>query len=295
MNQSGQQILDMEDSDHAFKRSEIITDLYECCLQLALEIVKSPGTTLTSPSSQRFRTQVQKLSLWGNDFDVSRGYLHQQLLGADRLSNALLSILNDLARTLITLAQHFPSEDKLSKIHFRANILKTLASEAASTPTPYRDNDGVGIFAVDELSSSESEGPSNDKMDQLEDLIKDFQFHNDCLYGLGPVLQSPAEKVGYLKDTNSSVAEERGGESVSGFAWSHSLAKPEEQNQTKKNRSKWASEENVGQEELYEAVQKVLNQLRSMEEYTDLISMVSSKKESIYYNSESRKLTLLYI
>ena len=273
----------------------LVTNLYECCLQLALGIVKSPGPTLTSSSSQRLRTQVQKLSLWGSDFDVSAGYLRKQLLGADRLSNTLLSILEELAGTLITLAQHFPLEDKLFEILLRAQNAKRLASEAVSRPTPHRDDDGTGTFTVDELSSSGSEDPSNDEVDQLEDLIKDVQFHNDCLYGLGPVLHNPAEKVGYLDNTSSTVAEERGEASVSGFARSHELFKPEERSQMKINRSKWASEQNVGQEELYVAAEEVLNELRGMKEYSDLLTQVNRTEVPENSNGEARKLALLYL
>ena len=279
----------------ASKRLQLVTDLYECCLQLALGIMKSPGPTLTSSSSQRFRTQVQKLSIWGNDFDVSQGYLAEQLCDADRLSNALLSILEDLAGTLITLAQHFSLEEKLSEISSRAHNLKTLASEAVSRPTPHKDDDGVGTFTVDDLSSSGSEGPGNDEVDQLEDLINDVQFHNDCLYGLGPVLQNPAENVKFLKITGPSVAEERGGVSVSGFAWCNGLFTLEERSQTKRNRSKWASEEKAGQEELYEAAEKVLNELKGMTENSGpFLTKVKEREVPDYSNGESMKIALLY-
>ena len=287
------QIFNMDDSEDAFKRPELVRDLYECCLQLALGIIKSPGLTLTSSSSQRFRTQVQKLNLWGNDFDISQDYLHKQLLGADRLSNALLSILKELLGTLITLAKHSSSEDKLLP---RAQNLKRFASEAVSRPTPHKDDDGVGTFTIDELSSSESEGLGNDEVDQLEDLINDVQFHNDCLYGLGPVLQNPAENVGSLKITRPSVAEERGGLSVSDFAWSHGLFTLGKRSHMKRNRSTWASEEKVGQEELYEAAEKVLNELKGMTEYSSpFLTKVNEGEVPGYSIGESMKIALLYL
>lgn len=292
MNKYVRQIFNMEDSEDAFKRPELVTDLHECCLQLALGIVRSPAPTLSSSSSQRLRTQVQKLSIWGSDFDVSAGYLHKQLLGADRLSNTLLSILEDLLGTLITLAQHYSSEDKLLP---RAQNLKRFASEAVSRPTPHKDDDGVGTFTVDDLSSSGSEGPGNAEVDEIEDLINDVQLHNDCLYGLGPVLQNPAEKVRYLDHISSSVAEGRSGRSVSGSSWPHGLVKLEERSQMKKNRSKWASEEKVGQEELYEAAEKVLNEIKGMTEYSGpFLTKVNEKEVPDYSNGESMKIVLLY-
>ena len=289
------QIFNVDDSEDAFKRPGLVRDLYECCLQLALGIIKSPGLTLTSSSSQRFRTQVQKLSLWGNDFDVSQGCLHRLLFGAGRLSNALLSTLEDLAGTLITLAQHLTFEDMLlSELLPPAQFLKSRASEAVSRPTPHKDDDGTVSFTVDELDSSGSEGPDNDEMDQLEDLINDVQFHNDCLYGLGPVLQNPAEKTGYLKPTGSNVVGGRSGKSVSGSSSSHGLVKLEERSQMKKNRSKWASEEKVGQGVLYEAAEKVLNELKGMTEYSGpFLTKVNEKEVPDYSNGESMKIALL--
>lgn len=281
----------MDDSDHALDRPSLATHLYECCFQLAVDILKSPRPTLTSSSLQHFRTQVEKLSLWGSDFDVSQGFLHEHLLGADRLSNALLSVLEDLAGTLIALAKHLLLEEKLSENIARTHKLRGFASEAISRPTPDRHDDSLVNLTVDELSSSSSEGTSNDEADQLEDLIKDFQFHNDCLFGLGQVLREPAENVRYLNKKSSVSAEAQGAESVSRFAWSHGLVKPEERSPTKKSRSKWASEESVGQEELYEAAEKVLDRLKTMQEYSDLIAI--RKKESVFDESKSRELTFL--
>ena len=285
----------LDPSGHVFDPRWLVTNLYKCCLQLAIGLVEHPGPTLTSHLSQNLRIQAQKLSLWGSDFDASRGYLEERLLGADRLKNAVLPVLGELAGTLIALTQHLSLESKLSEICSRALILKTHASEAVSRQTPHKDDDGVGTFTIDELSSSESEGPGNDEVDQLKDLIKDVQFHNDCLYGLGPVLQNPAENVGSLIITRRSVAEERGGVSVSGFAWSHGLFTREGRSQMKRNRSKWASEEKVGQEELYEAAEKVLNELKGMTEYSGpFLTKVNEKEVPDYSSGESMKIALLY-
>ena len=238
--------------------------LYQCCLELALGIVKSPGPTLTSSSSQRLRTQVQKLSLWGSDFDVSGGFLATERFGADRLSNALLSILEELAGTLITLAQQFPSEEKLSEMSSRASILKRQASRAVSRPTPHRDDHGVCNFTVDDFSSSGSEGPSDDEVDQVEDLIDDIQFHNDCLYGLGPVLHNPAERVGQRSEgsmfNNDPVREEI----------------------------------TLDKEELYMAAEEVLIKLSHIEEYSGLLKQVNGLVKPDYTKGEFRKLALLY-
>ncbi|KAK3486628.1 uncharacterized protein B0T23DRAFT_229800 [Neurospora hispaniola] len=56
-------------------------------------------------------------------------------------------------------------------------------------------------------------------------------------------------------------------------------------NEVRKNRSKWASEENVGQEELYEALDKVLTELKAHTEYsTPFLTKVNKRDAHDYYN-----------
>lgn len=58
-------------------------------------------------------------------------------------------------------------------------------------------------------------------------------------------------------------------------------------NEVRKNRSKWASEENVGQEELYEAAEKVLSELKAITEYsTPFLTRVNKREAPDYYNSK---------
>ena len=64
-------------------------------------------------------------------------------------------------------------------------------------------------------------------------------------------------------------------------------------NEVRKNRSKWASEEHVNQEELYEAIEKVLSELKAMTEYSaPFLTRVNKREAPDYYNSKSlRSLT----
>ncbi|KAF4986789.1 hypothetical protein FDECE_15767, partial [Fusarium decemcellulare] len=56
-------------------------------------------------------------------------------------------------------------------------------------------------------------------------------------------------------------------------------------NEVRKNRSKWASEENVNQEELYEALEKVLTELKAHTEYsTPFLTRVNKRDVPDYYN-----------
>ena len=57
--------------------------------------------------------------------------------------------------------------------------------------------------------------------------------------------------------------------------------------EVRKNRSKWASEDKVGQEELYEAAEKVLTELKAMTEHsTAFLTRVNKRDAPDYYTSE---------
>ena len=61
--------------------------------------------------------------------------------------------------------------------------------------------------------------------------------------------------------------------------------------EVRKNRSKWASEDKVGQEELYEAAEKVLNELKAMTEHsTAFLTRVAKRDAHDYYTSKKGRL-----
>ena len=55
--------------------------------------------------------------------------------------------------------------------------------------------------------------------------------------------------------------------------------------EVRKNRSKWASEEKVGQEELYEAAEKVLNELKAMTEHSSAFLTNVKKRDAPDYSN----------
>lgn len=60
--------------------------------------------------------------------------------------------------------------------------------------------------------------------------------------------------------------------------------------EVKKNRSKWASEDKIGQEELYEAAEKVVLELRAQTEHsTAFLNRVNKREAPDYFNSEFHK------
>ena len=66
--------------------------------------------------------------------------------------------------------------------------------------------------------------------------------------------------------------------------------------EVRKNRSKWASEEKVGQEELYEAAEKVLNELKAMTEHSGpFLTKVGKKDAPDYHLSKFHNSLPAYI
>ena len=66
--------------------------------------------------------------------------------------------------------------------------------------------------------------------------------------------------------------------------------------EVRKNRSKWASEDKIGQEELYEATEKVLSELKAMTEHsTAFLTRVNKRDAPDYYNSELRFCSLIFL
>lgn len=65
-------------------------------------------------------------------------------------------------------------------------------------------------------------------------------------------------------------------------------------NEVRKNRSKWASEENVNQEDLYEALEKVLTELKAHTEYsTPFLTRVNKRDAPDYYNCKFHRAGMI--
>ena len=174
--------------------NRLVSSLYECCLQLFLGFVKRPVPGLDLSTQRRLHTQAQKFKLWGVSFNVREGELEQKLVGADGLRNALLPILSGMGETLVTLARRLNKAEELADICSHFHLFKVQVSEVTTQPSPDND-DTFPQVSLDELSSLESGESGVDEMAELDDLIRDTQSYNACLFGLSPALEDPAEKA----------------------------------------------------------------------------------------------------
>ena len=174
--------------------NRLVTGLYECCLQVFLCFVKGPVPGLDSSIQGRLHTQARKFKLWGSSFNAREGELDQKLVGADRLKNALLPILSGMGETLVTLARKLNKAEELADTCSQFRLLKVQVSEVTTQSCP-NDDDAFSEISLDELSSLGSGDSSVDEMAELEDLLRDIQSYNACLYGLSLVLEDSAEKA----------------------------------------------------------------------------------------------------
>ena len=197
--------------------NRLATSLYECCLQVFLCFVKGPVPGLDSSFQRRLHTQAQKFKLWGASFDACEGELDQKLVGADRLKNALLPILSGMGETLVTLACRLNRADELADTFSQFQLLKVQVAEVTKQSC-LNDDDIFAQISLDELSSLESGDSSVDEMAELEDLLRDTQSYNACLFGLSSVLEDSAEKaVPGFDDSQSLEASNR--EPLESSAW----------------------------------------------------------------------------
>ncbi len=156
--------------------------------------MKRPVPGLDSSIQRRLHTQAQKFKLWGVSFNAREGELDQKLVGADRLRNALLPILSGMGETLVTLARRLNKAEELADTCSQFQPLKVMVSEVTTQSSP-NNNDTFPQISLDELSSLESGDSSFDEMAEIEDLLRDAQSYNTCLFGLSSVLEDPAEKA----------------------------------------------------------------------------------------------------
>ena len=110
-------------------------------------------------------------------------------------------MLDGIGDALAKLARHFNGDGGSTDICLRLQLLKDHISEAASD-SALQEVDDISIPTLDDFSS-ESSDPSTD---DVEELLRDVQSYNACLYGLVPVLENPAEKLDVNEDQTQNVS-----------------------------------------------------------------------------------------
>ncbi len=125
---------------------------------------------------------------------------------------------------------------------------------------------------------------------QLEESEKQLQAEMDKTSS-SPANQGPGQNHGSLSNANLGASSLTLKHLIARIDLKRSKVKASDaelrslMNEVRKNRSKWASEENIGQEELYEALEKVLSELKAHTEYsTPFLNRVNKRDAPDYYN-----------
>ncbi|KAL8727372.1 MAG: hypothetical protein Q9181_005731 [Wetmoreana brouardii] len=185
------------DRPQAFRTpSGFFTDIYECCLQMFLGTL---GVREGEKSMlRRLRTQAERFALWGEGFDARRGELDLRLFGADVLKRSLCNILIGTGEVLVNLARYIEKDKDLAATCSRLQHLKTLAPEELIDSTRLEDQ-GFDDDIMASLEELNSETPASGT-DELDELLRDLESYNTCLYGLVPVLEESGERFKVYKD-----------------------------------------------------------------------------------------------
>lgn len=126
---------------------------------------------------------------------------------------------------------------------------------------------------------------------QLEESEKQLQAEMDKTGNHNPSESGPGQNHGSLSNANLGASSLTLKHLIARIDLKRNQVKASDaelrslMNEVRKNRSKWASEENVGQEELYEALEKVLSELKAHTEYsTPFLNRVNKRDAPDYYN-----------
>ena len=181
--------------------------LYECCIHIFSCLF---STRLPPPDQhllKRLQTQGWRFKLWGFNYGADDGTLDETLCKSDRLRNVLLSVLVRMGETLIILAERLKQEEEVATMRPRISTLGRQALVSIVEPGTREDKNDMNVYqdiSLDDLSSTDSDASSDDGEMEFEELVLDLESHNSCLYGLGSVIQDPAESLYPESDTVSS-------------------------------------------------------------------------------------------
>jgi len=101
----------------------------------------------------------------------------------------------------VSLAHHLNGEGDFTDLKSRLKSLVAQANDsvdaekAAEAESSEVDGIPLSMVTIDQLSSEDSDSSSPVELSEVEEFLEDIQSYNNCLYGLGRVLQDPAERL----------------------------------------------------------------------------------------------------
>ena len=185
----------------------------------------------------------------------------------------------DKSREHDALGQGKTSEDARKELEEARNATDEAARRSFHTLIYTLENDRTAML----------------EQQQLEESEKQLQAEMDDKANSSAANQGPGQNHGSLSNANLGASSLTLKHLIARIDLKRSQVRASDaelrslMNEVRKNRSKWASEENVGQEELYESVEKVLSELKAHTEYsTPFLNRVNKRDAPDYYNCKKR-------
>lgn len=167
--------------------------------------------------------------------------------------------------------------------HDKETMLKRLKLEESDElldPTKKRTHSDMDGIENDEGGNTSMNGANESAVSSTEDNVQDGKRPRKDSINL-PVNLGAANLS--LKHLLSSIQENKSKLKITDYELKHLIM------DVRKNRSKWASDEKIGQEELYEACEKVVLELRNYTEHSTPFLNKVSKREAPNYHQIIKK------
>ena len=205
----------LEPSGRLLDPERIATIIFGHTIRIFTELTNGEEYISLEPSILEALTeQKDRYKLWGSNFNAQNGGLDKFLEGASRMRETLLPILCRMAEATIAVARQSNLPGELEAVFQQIEEIKQqVANIGTGKPASFEHNDDERLgrlddlaqtLTIDDFSSSESEGSSNEEVSEVAEALKDIEFSNDLLYNLGPALYDNAERMA-TKQRDSSI------------------------------------------------------------------------------------------
>ncbi|KAL8796030.1 MAG: hypothetical protein Q9195_001606 [Heterodermia aff. obscurata] len=205
----------LEPSGRLLDPESIATIIFGHTIRIFTELTSGEEHISLEPAIlEALNEQKDRYKLWGSNFNAQNGGLDKFLDGASRMREALLPILCRIAEATVAIARRSNLPEALEAVFQQVEEIKEqVGNIGAGKPASFEDDDDerqggleglAHTLSIDDFSSSESEGSSQEEVSAVAEALKDIEFSNDLLYNLGPALYDNAERMA-SKQRDSSI------------------------------------------------------------------------------------------
>ncbi|KAH7029183.1 bromodomain-containing protein [Microdochium trichocladiopsis] len=189
------------------------------------------------------------------------------------------------------------SQESQSQQHDRAKTLEETRKQLEDARKDTEEAAKRGFHTL--FYTLENDRTAMLEQQQLEESEKQLQAEMDKNSANAPAEGTTAEHHGSLSSANLGASSLTLKHLIARIDMKRDMVRASDaelrslMNEVRKNRSKWASEENVNQEELYEALEKVLTELKAHTEFsTPFLQRVNKRDAPDYYHTIKQPMDL---